>query len=164
MKAAALAACAVVLSLATYARDGSAGTGARDDTVVCPDVIVHTPVLLVDLVADTLSMPHHWQLTVFDDGLVRLGTAVEATGRSEMRVRDVGSARVDELVYELIARGAHLLCDHPDGSDWMPLQTVALLRGAPDGRPHTFSFRGALDEYAEVTDAIGDFVAETFAE
>lgn len=167
MQAAPLAVSALLLSLVPFAPVPELPVDplpTGTDIIVCPDQVVHAPILVMDEIGDALGLPTHRELTVYDDGTVRLGTSITAMGFSEFLVAKTDDATVSRLMSALTAAGAWELCDKPDWGSPFPLVTIAMLRGGPDGDPHSFSFRPDAEEYAEVANLVADFRASLFYE
>ena len=172
MQAAPLAVPALLLSLVPFAPNPFApGTEepvdpwqTGTDIIVCPDQVVHAPILVMDEIGDVLGLPVHREMTLYDDGTVRLGTSIEAMGHSEFRVAHADDGAVSRLLSTLADAGVWELCDKPDWGSTLPMMTIAMLRGGPDGAPHSFSFRPDAEEYVQVADLVADFRASVFYE
>ena len=115
------------------------GKRSRPD---CVNTKVREPVLFYDSTGSTLLGPSHYQLSVYNDGLVTVSRIDPlAPGAGRVGIRMVSPEAVDNLAQSLAAAGASALCDDPLTVADMPLTTITVcsLPGM-DGASHTFSY------------------------
>ncbi len=128
---------------------------------VCPNVIVHEPLFIYEVLGSSLIGPFDSTLTVYADGTLKLADAY-AVGSGQC-VRAQTTPRIAHgLQQALFDVGGFALCDDTQIVTDVPLHTLTLLNGVENPTAHTFSYWVGDGDYATVDALLANFIAEQF--
>ncbi len=146
-------AAACVALVALFPSSGSSSS-APAPAGTC-DIWVHEPLVAYDISGDTFAGPYDESLHVYNDGVVKHFSFTQG----KAAVVFVTPQEAAKLARDLFLAGAFTLCDDPSAGADIPLQTLTLYRGVPDGLTHTVNWWVDDPPYSTVRQILDTFIA-----
>lgn len=127
----------------------------------CENRLAHEPILFYEVSGATLGGSVDRTFTVFADGSLRL-TSSGWNQIDSSRTAQTSDTDVRQLQRLLLRAGAYTLCDDRREVMDVPMRTLTMLDGSPDGSAHTFSWWLPIDEFRDVEVLLDAAIAEHF--
>ena len=126
----------------------------------CANLIAHEPLVLYESTGGTFAGPYDLELVVYNDGKVRLSSAVHDGGKDALATIDPDMAV--GLEQELQRLSAFALCDQTGQATDVPLTTLTMMHGDTESAAHTHSWWVHDESNRPIDNAIQSFIAEVF--
>jgi hypothetical protein len=137
---------------------------SQQGTVVIPNIqplLQREPTLVFDITGFSLLGELHTSMVVYNDGLVSYSNRSGFLGGDGQSCTvSVPQNAVRKLTRNLAGAGAGALEDNQQLVLDVPLTTVTFMKPGTDTKAHTFSFYIGGSAHSEVSQIIGEFVAE----
>lgn len=127
----------------------------------CENRLGHEPLLFYEVSGATLAGSVDRTFTVFADGSLRL-TSSGWNQIDSSRIAQISAADVRQLQRLLLRAGAYTICDDRREVTDVPMRTLTMLDGSPDGAAHTFSWWLPTDEFRDVEGLLDAAISEHF--
>jgi hypothetical protein len=128
----------------------------------CANLITHEPLILYESTGGTIAGPYDLELVVYNDGNVRLSSAVKDGGKVARATVDPGVA--NGLMLQLQRVHSFDACDQTGQATDVPLTTLTVMHGDTYSASHTHSWWVLDESSAPMEAAVQTFIADVFPE